>query len=215
MVDVKVCAIDATWSGLKLVYRLKSRRRPKRIAARVPYPAPPYLSTSAPFSLRSLGGWREPARPYNRRMADADLRARADERFARALEAAGARDPRDFYRKQMVAAQGRRRGRIPPRRGAVLEQELIPAVARDDSDPMGEWLEYGRFLATLAAPGRTVQIDAEGRASRLRPPRAGRRARAPSPRPHHGPRDVVGIPTTLSPAQRASYDLLVKQAQSL
>ncbi len=25
MVDVKVCAIDATWSGLKLVYRLKDR----------------------------------------------------------------------------------------------------------------------------------------------------------------------------------------------
>jgi hypothetical protein len=25
MVDVKVAAIDATWSGLKLVYRLKDR----------------------------------------------------------------------------------------------------------------------------------------------------------------------------------------------
>jgi hypothetical protein len=28
MVDVKVCAIDATWSGLKLVYRLKDRPKP-------------------------------------------------------------------------------------------------------------------------------------------------------------------------------------------
>lgn len=27
MVDVKVCAIDATWSGLKLVYRLKDRAK--------------------------------------------------------------------------------------------------------------------------------------------------------------------------------------------
>jgi hypothetical protein len=27
MVDVKVCAIDATWSGLKFVYRLKDRPR--------------------------------------------------------------------------------------------------------------------------------------------------------------------------------------------
>ena len=27
MVDVKVCAINATWSGLKLVYRLKDRPR--------------------------------------------------------------------------------------------------------------------------------------------------------------------------------------------
>jgi len=33
MVDVKVCAIDATWSGLKFVYRLADRpggKRPKR-----------------------------------------------------------------------------------------------------------------------------------------------------------------------------------------
>lgn len=28
VVDVKVCAIDATWSGLKLVRRLKDRQRP-------------------------------------------------------------------------------------------------------------------------------------------------------------------------------------------
>ncbi len=25
LVDVKVCAVDATWSGLKFVYRLKDR----------------------------------------------------------------------------------------------------------------------------------------------------------------------------------------------
>ena len=30
MVDVKVCAIDATWSGLKLVYRLADRPKLKR-----------------------------------------------------------------------------------------------------------------------------------------------------------------------------------------
>ena len=34
---------------------------------------------------------------------------------------------------------------------AYFEQELTPAVAREDSDPMAEWLEYGRFLASLAA----------------------------------------------------------------
>jgi hypothetical protein len=27
LVDVKVCAVDETWSGLKLVYRLKDRPR--------------------------------------------------------------------------------------------------------------------------------------------------------------------------------------------
>jgi hypothetical protein len=29
-VDVKVCAVDGTWSGLKFVYRLKDRLERKR-----------------------------------------------------------------------------------------------------------------------------------------------------------------------------------------
>jgi hypothetical protein len=29
LVDVKICAIDDTWSGLKFVYRLKDRAKPK------------------------------------------------------------------------------------------------------------------------------------------------------------------------------------------
>jgi hypothetical protein len=33
LVDVKVCAIDETWSGLKLVVRLKDRPAPKAAAA--------------------------------------------------------------------------------------------------------------------------------------------------------------------------------------
>lgn len=33
-VDVKVCAVDAIWSGLKLVVRLENRGRPSRSAAR-------------------------------------------------------------------------------------------------------------------------------------------------------------------------------------
>ena len=146
--------------------------------------------------------------------APADLRARADARFESALKQAGARDPREFDRKQMVALRDAdpeafRRAR------AYFEEQLIPAVAAEDSDPRAEGLEYGRVLATLAAKGRTVQIDPTGRAAEY--------AR-PVPPDHlvlHLPDRtalkaiVVGIPTTLSPAQRASYDLLVKQAQSL
>jgi|1186.fasta_scaffold452734_1 hypothetical protein len=147
-------------------------------------------------------------------MADADLRARADERFAQALAAAGARDPRDFYRKQLVElkaadAAGYRRAL------AYYEQELIPAVAREESDPMAEWLEYGRFLASLAAPGRTVQIDPGGRAADYARPVPADALVLHLPDRTTLRAIVVGIPTTLSPAQRASYELLVKQAQSL
>lgn len=147
-------------------------------------------------------------------MADERLRARADERFQEALAASGARDPRDFYRKQLrelkaADANAYRRAL------AYYEERLTPAVAAGDSDPLGEWLEYGRVLATLFAAGRTVQIDPTGRAADY--------AR-PVPRDHlvlHLPERanqaaiVVGLPGELSPAQRASFDLLVKRADSL
>lgn len=147
-------------------------------------------------------------------MPDPDLRARADERFARVLQETGARDPRDFYRKQLVALKAADANAYR-RALAYYEQELIPAVARDDSDPLGEWLEYGRFLATLTGPGRTVQIDTEGRASNYARPVPPDALVLHLPERTTAPAVIVGIPSTLSPAQRASYDLLVKQAQSL
>jgi hypothetical protein len=147
-------------------------------------------------------------------MADADLRARADERFARVLQATGARDPRDFYRKQLVALKAADANAYR-RALAYFEQELIPAVAREDSDPLGEWLEYGRFLATLTGPGRTVQIDADGRAADYARPVPAGALVLHLPERTTAPAVIVGLPSSLSPAQRATYDLLVKQAQSL
>ncbi|HYJ78002.1 MAG TPA: hypothetical protein VEW03_00170 [Longimicrobiaceae bacterium] len=147
-------------------------------------------------------------------MSAPDLRARADERLTHALEAAGARDPREHCRAQLRDLKARSPDAYR-RALAYYEERLIPAVARGDGDALAEWLEYGRVLATLAAPGRTVQIDPAGRASDYAPPvpsdalvlhlpdRATDRALA------------VGLPARLSPPQRANYDLLVKQAQGL
>jgi hypothetical protein len=147
-------------------------------------------------------------------MADPDLRAHADERFARALEAAGARDPRDFYRKQLVALKAANREAYQRALG-YFEERLIPAVAREDSDPLAEWLEYGRVLANLATPGRTVQIDASGRATEYARPVPPDTLVLHLPERTGDPAIVVGIPGTLSPAQRANYDLLVRQQQAL
>ena len=147
-------------------------------------------------------------------MADDDLRARADERFARSLEAAGARDPRDFYRRQLVELKAADAAAYR-RALAYYEQELIPAVARDDSDAMAEWLEYGRLLATLSTPGRTVQVDPGGRATDYARPVPADALVLHLPERTTARAIVVGIPTALSPAQRATFDLLVKQAQGL
>jgi hypothetical protein len=145
-------------------------------------------------------------------MATQDVRERADRRFEEALKATGARDPRDFYRTRLKEL--RERSPDAFRRAlAYFEERLTPAVAAEGSDPVAEWLEYGRFLATLFAQGRTVQVDAAGRAAAYAPP---------VPLDHlvlHLPDAaaeralVVGLPPELSPAQRATYDLLVSGSQ--
>ena len=144
-------------------------------------------------------------------MAD-DLRARADERFEHALQQTGARDPRNFFRdmlRDLKAADAdafRRALRY-------FEETLIPAVADDASDPIAEWLEYGRVLASLTVAGQTVQIDPTGRArpyARPVPPDA---LVLHLPDNAAKPALVVSLPAKLTPHQRASYDLLVKQLQ--
>lgn len=138
------------------------------------------------------------------------VQERAEERFNQAMEETGARDPRPFYREQLkelkaIDADAYRQG------AAYYQSTLIPRVAEPGSDPLGEWLEYGRFLAALRCQGETVQIDPSG---------LSRPYQRPVPRDHlvlHLPtsaRDAglpVGIPQELSAAQRASYDLLVRQ----
>lgn len=141
-------------------------------------------------------------------MSPQDQRAEADRRFEETLARTGARDPREFYRQRLRELRGRDATRYA---AAVeyFESRLIPAVAQADSDPLREWMEYGRYLATLVAEGRTVRIDPSGLAVEyeaysgvddlvLHLPAAGR-----------DPALVVGLPARLSPAQRATYDLLV------
>lgn len=143
-------------------------------------------------------------------MASDETRTRADQRFEEALARSGARDPRAFYRGWLRAL--RERDPAAYRRAREhYDRHLVPRVAEVDADPLAEWLDYGRMLAELLAPGRTVQIDPTGRALEytrpvppdhlvLHLPASTREAALP-----------VGLPARLSPAQRATYDLLVER----
>ena len=140
---------------------------------------------------------------------ESDLKTRADERFARAIAASGARDPRDFYRERLRELRERDEKAFA-RALDYFETRLLPAVARDDSDPVAEWLEYGRVLAQLTVEGTPAQIDPTGRSHPYAPP---------VPLDHlvlHLPTStreralVIGLPAELSPAQRATYELLVR-----
>jgi hypothetical protein len=145
-------------------------------------------------------------------MAEAELRARADERFEEALRAAGARDPRDFYRDRLRVLKEQDPASFRRALGYFTET-LIPTVAREDSDPLAEWLEYGRLLATLTVAGRTVQIDASGRAVDYRRPVPVDSLVLHLPEASTLPALIVGIPPKLSPPQKAAHELLVKQQQ--
>ena len=99
-------------------------------------------------------------------MAD-DLRARADERFERALRETGARDPRNFFRDQLRDLRARD-GEAFQQALTYFNQRLIPAVADDASDPIAEWLEYGARLVFVVNPRRrTVAVHRPDRPLRV------------------------------------------------
>ncbi|HEY7818210.1 MAG TPA: hypothetical protein VIG29_08330 [Vicinamibacteria bacterium] len=135
------------------------------------------------------------------------LRETADSLLEKALQASGSRDPREFYRERLRELKERNPEGY---REAVryFESTLVPSVAGGGTDPLAAWTEYGRHLAELTAPGRTVAIDESGRSRRYEPPHA------PDELILHLPTSggralLVGLPRELSEAQRATYDWLV------
>lgn len=140
-----------------------------------------------------------------------DVTARAEERFERALRESGGRDPRDFYRERLRRLR-EQDAEAYERAVRYYRGELIPRVAAEGSDPLGEWLEYGRHLAAMSAEGETVQIDRTGRSAPYHRPVAGDRLVLHLPHSARDPALPIGLPPTLSPAQEATYDLLVRRA---
>ncbi len=144
---------------------------------------------------------------------DQATRDEADRRFEGALERTGSRDPRDFYRKTLLAL----RNTNPPgydRAVKYFKEHLVPTIASGQEEPLHAWREYGRLLAEATAEGRTLAIDASGLARPyesdtplsqlvLHLP-ADKRARAL----------LVALPPELSGPQRATYDLLVRGSQA-
>lgn len=140
-----------------------------------------------------------------------DTLAAADKALEDAIAATGARDPREFYRERL-----RELKRVNPSEYetavAYYRDTLVPEVAAGERDPLEAWMEYGRRLAASLAPGRTVSIDASGLAHEYRGPEPDRLLlHLPSEK---GARALlVGLPPELSPAQRATYDVLVEGRQ--
>jgi len=155
------------------------------------------------------GSPREARKPMG-----SDQQEKADQLFEKALEETGARDPREYYRTRLKELkQGNPEGY--DQAVSYFRDTLIPSIASGESEAVVAWLEYGRRIAELFADGSTVEVDPSGRTT----PYA-----SPSPPEHlvlHLPNQkklralLVGLPPDPSPAQRATYDLLVKGKQKL
>ena len=135
-----------------------------------------------------------------------DVTEKADRALESALAQTGARDPREFYRERLKELK-RENPDGYSAAVAYYKETLLPAIANDGAPPLAAWTEYGRVLAEAAAPGRTVSIDKTGRSAPYEGPDLERLIlHLPSGK---GRALLVGLPPELSPAQRASYDVLV------
>jgi len=137
-----------------------------------------------------------------------DPTAEADRRLEEALAREGARDPREFYRERLRELKQTNPDGYA---GAVAyyRDTLIPGVASGEAEPLEAWTEYGRHLAESLTPGRTVAVDGTGRSHPYQAPAPRDQLVLHIPDGKGGRALLVGLPAELTPAQRATYDVLV------
>jgi hypothetical protein len=141
------------------------------------------------------------------------VRERADGILERVLKETGARDPREFYRERLRELKEQNPEAYQEAVG-YFEGTLVPSVATGEVPPLEAWTEYGRHLAGLVAPGRTVTIDASGRSWPFVMSDALDRLILHLPE-GTGRALLVGLPRELTDPQRATYEWLVAGRQKL
>ena len=143
-----------------------------------------------------------------------DPKQAADTRFAEALAASGARDPRDYYREKL-----RELRRLDPEGYAegvaYYQNTLIPSIAGGDADPLDAWRDYGLLIARLTAPGRALAIDPEGRSRAFDPPGEAGDMVLHMPEKSRERPILVALPAQPTAAQSATYDWLVAGRRAL
>ena len=142
-------------------------------------------------------------------MADAAMQDKANLLLMKAIAERAAHDPRDNCRALLRELKGRNRDGYE-QAVSYYETTLLPSVASGRVEPLEAWLDYGRHLASLIAPGRAVEVDPRGAAHDCVPPVSPDRLILHIPHGADHPALIVALPATLSPAQQATCDLLVE-----
>jgi hypothetical protein len=142
-----------------------------------------------------------------------DLRARADARLEAALRERELADPREGYRARLRALRDTDAERFAQAL-RHYESAVLPGLA-GEADPVDVWVEYGRFLAGMLAPGRTITVDRTGLATPYEPPLPAEAMILHLPDDRSASVTPLATPIQMSPPQRATYDLLVLGRESL
>ena len=144
----------------------------------------------------------------------ADIKARAEARTETAIAESEFEDFRPGYRERLRQLREEKPTAFTEAL-RYFEDRLLPVVADEASDPLIEWAAYGKRLGELTGSGKTMSIDATGRA---RPYETGM---SPTELVLHLPNDTntaalpLLVPRELSMPQRASFGLLVSRARAL
>jgi hypothetical protein len=132
---------------------------------------------------------------------------RSDELTETAISAAMIADFREAYRERLRWLK-ETQPQAFNRALAHYNEILVPNIA-EGTDPIAEWLEYGKLLGNLSGPGKILSIDETGRAGPASGVVAGLLLHLPDDT--GVPALALAIPKDLSDAQRATLNLLVKQ----
>ncbi len=142
-----------------------------------------------------------------------DPQQRAEALLQEALERSGARDPREYYRSRLKALREQNRAAYE-QAVAYYRDVLIPGIVAGE-EPLAAWTEYGRTLAELHGPGRTVSIDASGRSLPYEAPAPADHLILHLPEASRAATLLVGLPVALTAPQRAPYDWPVQGSTRL
>ena len=145
---------------------------------------------------------------------DKEAHDRADQIFEDALERTGAKDPREFYRTRLreLKAQDPDAYREAV---AYYENELVSSIAEAGDEPLMAWQQFGCRLAEWTFAGTPTEIDVTGQRHTYAPPTSADRMVLHIPEGSGGRALVIGLPSELSAAQLATYDLLVGGRQKM
>src|SRR5688500_14813808 len=138
---------------------------------------------------------------------DDSAKRRSDELTETAISTAMVADFREAYRERLRWLK-ETQPQAFARALAHYNEVLVPNIA-EGTDPVGEWIEYGKVLGNLSGSGKVVSIDETGKARPAGEAIEGLILHLPDDTGI--PALALAVPAVLSDAQRATLNLLVKQ----